>query len=153
MNGKFGVRMYSFLPFFYRLMRYVSTVKVALAFLTASLLVSCDKEDQELSPAAEADKEYRFVRLLVTDEQASTLTHIIPATAKVASFPTKFPLASLYPTASGRFAAVLYQNQSLVEMFDTGLESHVDHVDVKGTPKWGAITADGAEVLTLPSRP
>jgi hypothetical protein len=38
----------------------------------------------------------------------------------------------------------MYASQSLVEVFDTGLESHDDHIDVKGTPKWGAISSTGS---------
>jgi hypothetical protein len=111
-------------------MRHFSIGKVALAFLAATVFVSCDNDDKEISPAMEGDKEYRFVRVLVTDEQASTLTQITPTTAAIESFNTKFPLANIYPTASGRFAAVLYQNQNLVEMFETGLESREGHAQM-----------------------
>ncbi|GAB2473279.1 hypothetical protein GCM10011375_26400 [Hymenobacter qilianensis] len=126
-------------------MRHFLSAKIALAILAATVFTSCD-DDQELStrPSTDPGKEYRFVRVLIADEQAATLTQLTPATAAIESFNAKFPLATLYPTASGRFAAVMYANQNLVEMFDTGLESHDDHIDVKGTPKWGAISSTGA---------
>ncbi|HEX8330632.1 MAG TPA: hypothetical protein VF629_24090 [Hymenobacter sp.] len=117
------------------------TVKLALSLAAATVLASCDKNEKETAPAV---KEYRYVRVLVTDEQATKLTQITPRDASVASFDTDFPLGTLYPTASGRFAAVLYGSQNLVKMFDTGLESHGDHIDIKGTPKWGTITATAA---------
>ncbi|MBC6611322.1 hypothetical protein H8B15_10330 [Hymenobacter sp. BT507] len=120
----------------------LSTSAFLLALLATATLSSCDDNDSETLPdTAASEQEYRYVRILVSDEQATKLTQITPSDASVASFDTKFPLANLYTTASGRFATVLYQNQNLVEVFDTGLESHVDHVDVKGTPKWAAITA------------
>jgi len=133
-------------------MHRLSTTKLAFALLAATAFTACN-DDQDANPdAAATDTEYQFMRVLVTDEQASTLTQITPADASIASFPTKYPLANLYSTASGRFAAVLYQNQNLVEVFDTGLESHVDHVDVKGTPKWGAITANGGKPTHFKSK-
>jgi hypothetical protein len=52
-------------------------------------------------------------------------------------------LANLYGTASGRYATVIYQSQNLAEVFDCGLLSHDDHIDVAGEPKWAAITATG----------
>ncbi len=117
--------------------------KTALLFLITTIFYACKKDNDE--PQANPDdptKEYRFVRVLVSDGLSTTLTQINPFDAGIASFDAKFPLASLYPTASGRFAAALYQSQNLVEIFDTGLEFHTDHVDVKGTPKWATITSD-----------
>ncbi|RFP64314.1 hypothetical protein D0N36_14755 [Hymenobacter lapidiphilus] len=115
------------------------TLQLALSLAAATLLASCDKNDK--SEVAPDVKEYRYVRVLVTDEQDLKLTQITPRDASITSFDTDFPLGTLYPTASGRFAGVLYGPQNLVKMFDTGLESHGDHIDVKGTPKWGAITS------------
>jgi hypothetical protein len=127
--------------------------KLTLGFLAMLALASCKKDGEDAAPVeANAGKEYRHVRVLVTDEQASTLTQITPFDASIASFPAKYPLANIYPTASGRFATVLYQNQNLVEVFDTGLESHIDHVDVKGTPKWAAATATGPKPTHFKSK-
>ncbi|WP_046246746.1 hypothetical protein [Hymenobacter terrenus] len=114
------------------------TFQLALSLTAATVLAACDKDDKEVVPAA---KEYRFVRVLVTDELVPKLTQITPHNASIASFDADFPLGALYPTASGRFATVLYSSQNLVKVFDTGLESHGDHIDIKGTPKWGTITA------------
>jgi hypothetical protein len=38
---------------------------------------------------------------------------------------------------------LLFGSQNLVEFFDSGLEYHGDHVDIKGTPKFAAITGEG----------
>lgn len=135
-------------------MRYTrSSTKLALAFLTVLALASCKKESEDAAPTdATAGKEYRYVRVLVTDEQATKLTQINPFDASTTTFDTKYPLANIYPTASGRFATVLYQSQNLVEVFDTGLESHIDHVDVKGTPKWAAAMATGTKPTHFKSK-
>ena len=114
------------------------TAHLALGLAAATILAACDKDKNETVPDV---KEYRYVRVLVTDEQSNKLSHITPHDASVASFDTDFPLGALYPTASGRFATVMYGSQNLVKVFDTGLEAHGDHIDIKGTPKWGAITA------------
>ena len=117
--------------------------KTTLLLLLTSLFYACKKDnDGPKTNPDDTSKEYRYVRVLVADELSAKLTQISPFDAGITSFDTKFPLANLYPTASGRFAAALYQSQNLVEMFDTGLEFHTDHVDIKGTPKWAAITAD-----------
>jgi hypothetical protein len=121
-----------------------SSARLALTIAAALTLAACNRDNDDVTPVdPDAGKEYRFVRLLVADEQASTLTQLTPFDGSTASFTTKYQLATLYPTASGRFAAVLYQSQNLVEMFDTGLESHDDHADVKGTAKWATISATG----------
>ncbi len=121
-----------------------SSARLALTIAATLSLAACNKDNDDVTPAdPDAGKEYRFVRLLVADEQASTLTQLTPFDGSTASFSAKYPLATLYPTASGRYAAVLYQSQNLVEMFDTGLESHDGHADVKGTAKWATISATG----------
>ncbi|MBW3130927.1 hypothetical protein [Hymenobacter profundi] len=131
----------------------LSTSTFLLALLATATLSSCDDNDSDAAPdAAATEQEHRYVRVLVSDEQDTKLTQITPFDASVTSFNTKFPLANLYTTASGRFATVLYQSQNMVEVFDTGLESHVDHVDVKGTPKWAAITANGAKPTHFKSK-
>jgi hypothetical protein len=90
--------------------------------------------------------------VLVTDEAENKLTQLNPSDATITSFDTKFPSGNLYPTASGRFAAVMYGSNHLTEFFDTGLEYHRDHVDIKGTAKWGAITAKGSSPAHFKSK-
>ncbi len=117
--------------------------RLALGLVAAVAFTSCQK-DEEIEPiVVEDEKEFEFVRVLVTDEVSAKLTHLNPSDATVSTFDTKYPLGNLHPTASGRYAAVMYGSNNLVEFFDTGLEHHVDHVDVKGTPRWAAITATG----------
>ena len=118
--------------------------KATLLFVIAASFAACKKDNNEPEPEkTDAAKEFKFVRVLVADELSSKLTQIDPFKAAVTSFDAKFPLANLYGTAGGRYATVLYQSQNLVEVFDSGLASHTDHVDIAGLPKWASITSTG----------
>ncbi|MEJ8803889.1 hypothetical protein [Pontibacter sp. H249] len=123
---------------------------LGLSLVAAMVFTACQKDD-DVNPI-ENKGEFKHVRVLVTDESATKLTQINPATAGITSFDTKFPMGNLYATANGRFAAVVYGSQNLTEMFDTGLEFHGNHVDMKGTPKWAAITAAGSKPAHFKSR-
>lgn len=132
-------------------MKNKSTLRtLALGLCAAAVFSSCKKDD-DITPI-EAQGEFKFMRVLVTDETANTLTQINPSSAGITSFNTKFPLGNLYATANGRYAAVVYGAQNLTEMFDTGLEWHGDHVDTKGTPKWAAISANGSKPAHFKSK-
>lgn len=114
---------------------------------------ACNKNDDVLPPTPpEEASEHKFVRLLVSDETSTTLTFLQPFEARTATFEAKFPLANLYPTASGRYAAVLHGTNNLVEVFDNGLLSHDDHIDVAGLPKWTSITATGLKPTHFKSK-
>jgi hypothetical protein len=132
-------------------MKNKSTLRtLALGLCAAVVFTSC-KKDEDVNPI-DVKGEYKYVRVLVTDESANTLTQINPSTAGITSFDTKFPMGNLYTTASGRFAAVIYGSNNLTEMFDTGLEWHGGHVDMKGTPKWAAISANGSKPAHFKSK-
>jgi len=124
---------------------------IALFLIVAASFAACKKENNSPEPEG-ATKEQKFVRVLVSDETSTTLTQIDPFAAKIATFTAKYPLANIYGTASGRYAAVLYGAQNLVEVFDSGLESHDDHVDVDGVAKWAAITANGIKPTHFKSK-
>lgn len=124
---------------------------IALFFLLATSFAACKKDNDTPEPAITA-KEQKFVRVLVSDETANTLTQIDPFESKISTFATKYPLANIYGTASGRYAAVLYAAQNLVEVFDSGLQFHDDHVDVDGIAKWAAITANGIKPTHFKSK-
>ncbi|QNF34307.1 hypothetical protein HUW51_16840 [Adhaeribacter swui] len=119
--------------------------KLIISALAIFSLTACDNDDDTnvVNPPVDANKEYEYIRILTTDGTSNALTQIKPADGSVINLEAKYPNASLYATATGRYAAVLYNSQNLVEFFDTGLEYHGDHVDVKGTPKFAAITGDG----------
>ncbi|RAK02421.1 hypothetical protein LX87_00541 [Larkinella arboricola] len=119
----------------------ISFYQLALLLGVVALLTSCQKEGDDPSPSQPA-AEYQHVRLLVAHGTSNQLTQITPANGTVTAFEAQYPNAALYTTASGRFAALLYGSQNFVQYFDSGLEYHGDHVDVKGTPKFAAITSD-----------
>ncbi|RYD73588.1 MAG: hypothetical protein EOP55_16760 [Sphingobacteriales bacterium] len=127
--------------------------KAALFVAVAAAFTACKKDNQQ--PEEEptnAAKEFKYVRLLTSDETSNKLTLIDPFSAAVSSFDAKYPLANLYATSSGRYAAVLYGTQNLAEVFDSGLSSHVDHIDVLHNPKWGSITANGIKPTHFKSK-
>ena len=127
--------------------------KAALFVAVAAAFTACKKDNQQ--PEEEptnAAKEFKYVRLLTSDETSNKLTLIDPFSAAVSSFDAKYPLANLYATSSGRYAAVLYGTQNLAEVFDSGLSSHVDHIDVLHNPKWASITANGIKPTHFKSK-
>ncbi|WP_341350792.1 hypothetical protein [Sabulibacter ruber] len=113
-----------------------------LCILAIALFASCDSDKDEQDPQPIVDesmKEFEYVRVLTADGTSTTITQVKPADGTTVSLQAKYPNANLYPTATGRYAAMLFGTQNLVEFFDSGLEYHGDHVDVKGTPKFAAI--------------
>lgn len=114
---------------------------IALISLVAATFAACKKDNNEIEVPAIENKEFKYLRVLVTDELSSKITMIDPFEAKINSFDTKYPLASIYGISGGRYAAVLYGSQNLAEVFDTGLQTHTDHIDIVNSGKWAAITA------------
>jgi len=128
--------------------------KWGLMLTLALAFTACKKDNDTVAPDEHEDaaKEHTYVRVLVSDELSTQLTFIDPFEAKVTAFTGKYPLANLYGTASGRYAAVLYQSQNLTEVFDSGLHSHDDHIDVDGLPQWSTITATGMKPTHFKSK-
>ncbi|MEJ7560015.1 MAG: hypothetical protein WKF66_17005 [Pedobacter sp.] len=128
--------------------------KLGVLLLMAAAFSACKKDNDIINPEMpdEAAKEYKYVRVLVSDELSPQLNLLDPFTGKVNAFSGKYPLANLYGTASGRYATVLYTAQNLVEVFDSGLLSHGDHVDVDRPAQWAAITATGLKPTHFKSK-
>ena len=101
--------------------------------------VSCDNNDTE-NIVQEETQEHKYIRVLVSDETTTELSLINPLATTVSFFNAKFPKSALYTTESGRFAGIVHRTDNTVETFDSGFEFHGDHVDTKGTPKFGALT-------------
>lgn len=116
--------------------------KTLLAISIASAFFSCEKDDEEVVTPVE-ETEYKFVRILVNDELTNQLSLVDPVKLSIESFTAQYPKSALYPTQAGRFGALVNSSNNLVQLFDTGFEGHGDHVDVKGTPKFGALIGDG----------
>ena len=107
-----------------------------------ALLVACDdKEKDDVKPVEET--EYKFIRVVVNDETSKELSLVDPVKLTAEKFEAQYPKSALYGTQGGRFGAIVNGANNFVQLFDTGLEGHGDHVDVKGTPKFGALTGNG----------
>lgn len=116
--------------------------KVVLSMAFGALLLACDdKEKDDVTPVE--DTEYKFIRVMVNDEVSKELSLVDPVKLTAEKFEAQFAKSTLYGTQGGRFGAILNGANNFVQLFDTGLEGHGDHVDVKGTPKFGALTGDG----------
>lgn len=118
--------------------------KTILLFIsTFTLLVtSCDNEKHE-EVAPDDPLEYKYIRVMVSDEITNAVSVINTRTGETQSFEARFPKSATYQTASGRFGVLVNTANNYVQLFDSGFEGHGDHVDVKGTPKWAAIIGDG----------
>lgn len=126
--------------------------RVLLIVSVALFFSACKKDDKLPDEPGTNREEYRHIRVLVTDAESATLTQITPADGNIVSFEAAHPNAAIYATANRRFGALLYGSQNFAQFFDCGLEYHGDHVDVKGTPKFAAITADGLKPTHFKSR-
>ena len=111
--------------------------KVALLAGMTFFITSCNKNND--AEPADDGQEFRYVRVLVSDETTNQISLVNPRDLSVQTFQTKFPKSALYTTESGRFGALIHRDNNMLETFDSGFESHGDHVYVKGTPKFGAL--------------
>lgn len=114
-----------------------------LLFLSALSIVSVscsNDDDNENENPQEAVQEFKYLRVLVSDENTTELSLVNPVDATTLFFDAKFPKSALYTAESGRFAGIIHRTDNTVETFDSGFENHGDHVDVKGTPKFGGLT-------------
>ena len=114
-----------------------------LVTLGLSLAVSSCHKDKEVDP--NDPLEYKYVRVLVSDEKTTDLSLVNPRTGLVTTEQARFAKSAIYTSGSGRFGVLLHRNHNLIQSFDTGFEAHGDHVDVKGTPKWGTLEGDGKQ--------
>lgn len=116
--------------------------KVLFSVALGALLVACDDDkEKEVTPVEET--EHKFIRVLVNDENSRELSLVDPVKLSVEKFEAQYAKSALYGTQGGRFGAIVNGANNSVQLFDTGFEGHGDHVDVKGTPKFGALTGDG----------
>ncbi|GAB2948117.1 hypothetical protein GCM10027048_11250 [Hymenobacter coalescens] len=118
-------------------MKNLNLVPLAAALLAISF-TSCDKNKTE---PAKPETENSFVRLLITDKTTNAVTLLNPAKNEQTAFQATHGGSAVYPTGTGRWAAVANATNHLVEFFDTGIDRHDDHVHVVGTPKWGLTKA------------
>ncbi|MFA9189712.1 hypothetical protein [Flavobacterium magnesitis] len=118
--------------------------KLLFLFALSAFAVSCSNDDDHDHDDHSDDtaQEYKYLRVLVSDEKTAELSLVNPVDATASFFDAKFPKSALYTTESGRFAGIIHRADNLVETFDSGFEFHGDHVDTKGTAKFGALTGE-----------
>ncbi|AOZ98964.1 hypothetical protein [Flavobacterium commune] len=115
--------------------------KLLFLFALSAFAVSCSNDDDNHDEhSEETAQEYKYLRILVSDEKTTELSFVNPIDGTATFFNAKFPKSALYTTESGRFAGIIHRADNAVETFDSGFEFHGDHVDTKGTPKFGALT-------------
>lgn len=127
----------------------LSTLFYPLFVMGIFLFTSCEKDHMDDHDHDDHDhmddKEYRYLRVLVSDSEATTLSLVNPWNGEISQFNAAHAQSRLYATGSKRYAAILHREDNLVETFDTGLEFHGDHVDVRGTPKFGVLSSSGLQ--------
>lgn len=128
------------------------TLSILFAVSTAIFTSSCENKTEEINPTADANTEFRHIRLLVSDGNSTEISLINPFENEVSGFQAQFPKSALYTTESGRFAGIMHRDNDLLQTFDIGLEFHGEHVDVKGTPKFGALTGQSAKPTHFKSK-
>lgn len=126
--------------------------KYSIILLFTSLtILSCTDAENEIEPDNSSD-EHKYLRLLVSDEAESSIYLVAPLSQEVTSFQAKFPKSALYSTDAGRFAGIVHRENNLTEFFDSGFEFHGDHVDVRGTPKFGAMIGESLQPTHFKSK-
>jgi len=115
--------------------------KMILLSALSLFAVSCSNDDDNnVETPDESLTEFKYLRILLSDEKTNQLTLVNPVDATIASFNAKFAKSALYTTESGRYAGIIHRADNTVETFDSGFESHGDHVDIDGVPQFGALT-------------
>ncbi|PIB36259.1 hypothetical protein BFP72_13095 [Reichenbachiella sp. 5M10] len=126
--------------------------KYAVMAALSLLIFSCSEDDGDLDLEGSA-KEYANIRLVVSDATTNTVSIISPATAEVQNLDATHATSSVYPSGSGRYAALVHRAQNLVEFIDTGLELHGNHVDIHhAEAAFGSLTATGLSPTHFKSR-
>lgn len=115
--------------------------KLIFLFALSTFVVSCSNDDDNnvIETPEETLSEFKYLRVLLSDEKTNEITLVNPVDATTAFFNAKFAKSSLYTTESGRYAGIIHRIDNTVETFDSGFESHGDHVDVDGIPQFGAL--------------
>lgn len=114
--------------------------KLIFLFALSATLFSCSNDDDTTPETPkEALTEYKFLRILLSDEKTTEITLVNPVEATTSSFNAKFAKSTVYTTESKRYAGIIHRASNTVETFDSGFEGHGDHVDVDGIPKFGAL--------------
>ncbi|WP_341228404.1 hypothetical protein [uncultured Arcticibacterium sp.] len=121
-----------------------------LLFISFTIL-SCTENEHEIEPD-NLTEEHKYLRLLVSDEVENSLYLVAPLSGMVTSFDAKFPKSALYKSDAGRFVGIVHRENNFIEFFDSGFEFHGNHVDVRGTPKFGAMVGESLQPTHFKSK-
>jgi len=115
--------------------------KLIFLFALSTFVISCSNDDDNnVETPEETLSEFKYLRILLSDEKTTEITLVNPVDATTTFFNSKFAKSALYTTESGRYAGIVHRADNTVETFDSGFESHGDHIDVDGLPQFGALT-------------
>lgn len=115
-------------------------LKLIILFILSISIISCTKDDDHDTNIDATSKEHKYLRVLISDASSTDLSLVNPYLETVTFFPAKFAKSSLYTTESKRFVGIVHRENNSFETFDSGYEFHGDHIDIKGTPKFGSLT-------------
>ncbi|MCU0354329.1 MAG: hypothetical protein MUD08_11425 [Cytophagales bacterium] len=108
---------------------------LALALLGGVLFTACRPEDDE---AATPQTENEHIRMVASSTESASFTYMNVKEEKAETFNVMEKNPYLY-TVTGRFAYLIHREKDRVEIFDSGIETHGDHIHIKGTPKMAAL--------------
>lgn len=128
--------------------------KLIFLFALSSFTISCSNDDDDNinETPTETLTEYKFLRVLLSDEKTTEITLVNPVDGTSSFFNAKFAKSTVYTTESGRYAGIIHGANNTVETFDSGFEGHGDHVDVDGIPKFGALTGQSSKPTHFKSK-
>ncbi len=72
--------------------------KLLYAVAFTAFLTACSKNN-DVDP--DDNKEYKFIRVLVSDENTKQISLVNPRDGKIQSFDARFPKSAVYTTQSG----------------------------------------------------
>ena len=76
--------------------------KLLFLVLLSTFALSCSNDDHHDDHSDDTSQEYKYVRVLISDEKTTELSLVNPVDATTSFFNTKFPKSALYTTESGR---------------------------------------------------
>lgn len=96
-----------------------------------AVLLSCTKDDQSATQNSR-ETEFSNIRLLVTDEESTTVNYINPSNNEVNTYETAFAKSYVYANNNGRFGVIINNTNHSLKVLDCGIESHGDHAHIEG---------------------
>lgn len=90
---------------------------LSFVVLTSYGITGCKKGDHSHAGPGEPQDEYPYIRVLVADAASTEISQVDPLGGTVQQFTAPYPNATLYPTASRRFGAMLFGTHNQCTVF------------------------------------